>query len=251
MTLYELIFVCIVGLAVLCLVLFPSFRQKLKVLMGGFLNVFIEDKAKTPEGARAIYQQAIEEAEGVYNKVTDTLRSVSGRYNLEHKNLNKLNEELARTEAACENFVKAGQMDEAKLYAEKRQELVDEIARKKILVSELLKAKEEATEIAQHSEEKLRKLKAQSKSIVSDMQIKQQLSEVYDDIDELKKVKTTDKLLDSVRDGYEELSMKAAGAKEIHEAKVSTKIKKAENKAKTLSSDAYLQELIAKQQPKK
>lgn len=250
MTLYELIVFCFLGLAVLCLVLFPSFRGKVKVMLGGFLNVFIEDKAKTPEGAKAIYQQAIEEAEEAYKKANDTLRIVAGRYTNEKKTLNKLNEELTKTETACENFVKSNQMEEARLYAERRQELVEEISRKKVMVDELGKATQEATEIMNHAEKKVKKLTTQSKTIVSEMEMKKQLAEMHNDMDELRKDKSVDKLLQAVQDGHEELSAKAAGAKHIHDNKVSTKIKKAEDKAKELNSDAYLKELIAKQQKK-
>ena len=34
---------------VLALIIFPGVRGKLKVLVGGFLNIFVEDIAKTPE----------------------------------------------------------------------------------------------------------------------------------------------------------------------------------------------------------
>ena len=48
---------------VLALIVFPGVRGKLKVLVGGFLNIFVEDMAKTPEGAKAVFQQAIEEVQ--------------------------------------------------------------------------------------------------------------------------------------------------------------------------------------------
>lgn len=39
---------------VLALIIFPGVRGKLKVLVGGFLNIFVEDIAKTPEGAKKV-----------------------------------------------------------------------------------------------------------------------------------------------------------------------------------------------------
>lgn len=44
---------------VLALIIFPGVRGKLKVLVGGFLNIFVEDIAKTPEGAKAVFQQLL------------------------------------------------------------------------------------------------------------------------------------------------------------------------------------------------
>ena len=52
---------CCIALAIAAIIIFPSFRQKLKSLVSGFLNVLVEDVAKTPEGAKAVYSQAIEE----------------------------------------------------------------------------------------------------------------------------------------------------------------------------------------------
>lgn len=246
MTLTQMIFMAVVALVILVLVLFPSFRGKLKTLVGGFLNVFIEDKAKTPEGAKAIYQQAIEEAQEKYNKASETLRVVSGRHENAAKKLQKLKTDLKDTESKCETFVKANRMEEAALYAEKREELLGEISRAELMVTELNKAMKEATEISQHTEKTLKKLKQQSKTIVSEMEMKRQLAEMYDDLDEMKKTTSTSKLLESVQDGYEDLSVKAAGARTVHESKVSTKMQKAEKAAAKSSADAYLEQLKAK-----
>lgn len=45
----KLIVGIIFVLVLLALIIFPEFRHKIKVLVGGFLNVFVEDAAKTPE----------------------------------------------------------------------------------------------------------------------------------------------------------------------------------------------------------
>lgn len=44
---------------VLALIVFPGVRQKLKVLVGGFLNIFVEDVAKTPEGAKPCFSKPL------------------------------------------------------------------------------------------------------------------------------------------------------------------------------------------------
>lgn len=75
---------------VLALIIFPGVRGKLKVLVGGFLNIFVEDIAKTPEGAKAVFQQAIEEVQERYNKAGDTLNRFVGEQSSVQKNLNKL-----------------------------------------------------------------------------------------------------------------------------------------------------------------
>lgn len=54
-TIPEFVVICVGVAFVIILILFPSFRQQLKALAGGFLQVFVQDTAKTPDGARAIY----------------------------------------------------------------------------------------------------------------------------------------------------------------------------------------------------
>lgn len=91
---------------VLALIIFPGVRGKLKVLVGGFLNIFVEDIAKTPEGAKAVFQQAIEEVQERYNKAGDTLNRFVGEQSSVQKNLNKLSAERAK--AVAKYFIACG-----------------------------------------------------------------------------------------------------------------------------------------------
>ena len=52
---------------------------KARVLVKGFGNLFIEDVARTPQGAKAIYIQAIEEAQKAYGQASDTLNLLAGK----------------------------------------------------------------------------------------------------------------------------------------------------------------------------
>lgn len=65
-TIPEFVVICVGVAFVIILILFPSFRQQLKALAGGFLQVFVQDTAKTPDGARAIYAQKIDESTDYY-----------------------------------------------------------------------------------------------------------------------------------------------------------------------------------------
>lgn len=103
---------------VLALIIFPGVRGKLKVLVGGFLNIFVEDIAKTPEGAKAVFQQAIEEVQERYNKAGDTLNRFVGEQSSVQKNLNKLYGELKDVESKCESLVRSGNMADAAIFAD-------------------------------------------------------------------------------------------------------------------------------------
>lgn len=60
LTIPEFVVICVSGAFVISLILFPSWREQIKTLAGGFLQKFVQDTAKTPEGAKAIYAQKIE-----------------------------------------------------------------------------------------------------------------------------------------------------------------------------------------------
>lgn len=242
MSLTALIIGIVVVIFVLLLIFFPEFRALFK----GLTRVFIKDIATTPEGAEAIYDEKINDAQEAYNKADNALKVAAGKLSNAQRDMETLKSRLAKTEADCESLVKNGKLDMAQLKAEEREEIVADIKR----LAELIKAYEAATNTAKEAQEmcgrNLRKLKRESKDVVENMKVKQQLKEVYDDMDELKNVTATDKLLDSVREKNSNLNAIVEGSKVVHESKTSTKLQKAEAEAKKIQSNDYLDALKKK-----
>ena len=242
MSLMHLIIGIAVFFFVLLLVLFPEFRALLK----GFARVFIKDMATTPEGAEAIYGEKIDEAQDAYSKADNAYRIAAGKLSNAKKDMEVLKTRLTNVEAECEIFVKNGKIDMAQLKSEEREEIISDIER----LSQLIKAFEVATAQAKEAQEmcekRLRKLKRESKEVVENMKVKNQLKEVYDDMDELKNVTATDKLLDSVREKNKDLDAVVEGSKVIHESRLSTRLQKAEAEAKKLQTNDYLESLKKK-----
>ena len=242
MNLTTLIICGVIAVFVLLLVFFPEFRALFK----GLTRVFIKDIATTPEGAEAIYGEKIDDAQEAYNKADNALRIAAGKLSNAQRDLQNLKERLGKVEAECESFVKNNKMDLAQLKAEEREEIMSDIRR----YTELVKAYETATNTAKEAqqmcEKNLRKLKRESKDVIENMKVKQQLKEVYDDMDELKNVTATDKLLDSVREKNSNLNAIVEGSKVIHENRTSTKLQKAEVEARKLQSNDYLDSLKKK-----
>ena len=242
MSLMHLIIEIAVFIFVLLLILFPEFRALLK----GFARVFIKDMATTPEGAEAIYGEKIDEAQDAYSKADNAYRIAAGKLSNAKKDMETLKTRLTKVEAECETFVKNGKIDMAQLKSEEREEIISDIER----LSQLIKAFEVATAQAKEAQEmcekRLRKLKRESKEVVENMIVKNQLKEVYDDMDELKNVTATDKLLDSVREKNKDLDAVVEGSKVIHESRLSTRLQKAEAEAKKLQTNDYLESLKKK-----
>lgn len=231
---------------VLALIVFPGVRQKLKVLVGGFLNIFVEDVAKTPEGAKAVFQQAIEEVQNRYNKAGDTLNRFRGEQASVQRELNKLHAELQDVEKKCESLVRSGNMADAAIYSNRREEILFEISQKEGYLRELDPMVREAQTVYEAYDKKLRELKKQSRMTVEEMKLRGNMKDLLGDLDELRRDSATDKLLGVVRDGAEDLRKEVDGAILVHASRTSTKMSVAEKHVAQAQSDAYLQSLAAK-----
>lgn len=235
-----------IALVVLALFIFPGIRKKLKVLVGGFLNVFVEDAAKTPEGANAVFSQAIEEVQTKYNQASDMLNKLSGELKHAQDRAESLAKEIQSAEASCERLVQAGQMRDAEIYASKRSELIAEMEQKKECIKRLQPMVAEATQIHDACGKRLRELQRKQKETVNKLKMNSQLKDMYDDLDSLRKDSATDKMLGAVLDGSKDLQMEVDGARVVYENKASTKLARAEQKAEELKNDEYLENLKKK-----
>lgn len=95
-------------------------------------------------------------------------------------------------------------------------------------------------------EANLKKLRRDSKEVVENMRVKEQLNDVYDSMDDLKNTTATDKLLASIKEKNEDLDASVAGARVVHENKTSTKVQRVNEKAKKIENDEYLESLKKK-----
>lgn len=242
----KLILYVIVFLAGVALLLFPEFRRGLKVLVSGFLGLFIKDLAKTPEGAEAVYNEAIEEERELYCKACDILNKASGEYQAAQYNLAKLQEAKKKIETTCERLVREGRDNDAYIYAEKLGEVSTDIERAKKVMAEYEAYVEEAKKAVNFREKRLKDLKKQQKDTISDMKLAKQTKDIHNDMDELRRERTTHKLLDAVNEGASDLRKEADGARIVHQSKNSTKIANIEKDMDSAQASEYIASLKEK-----
>lgn len=233
-------------LAVVALILFPEFRRSLKVLCSGFLNLFVQDLAKTPEGATAVYNEAIEEERELYVKACNVLNKASGELQSAQNNRVKLLDAKKKIEATCEKLIREGREKDALLYAEKRIEVENDIARADKVIAEYEAYVEEAQKAVNFREKRLKDLKKQQKDTVSDMKLARQTKDIHNDMDELRRERTTHKLLDVVNEGASDLRKEADGARIVHQSKNSTKIANIEKDMESAQASEYIASLKEK-----
>ena len=238
---------CAIALLVfIALVLFPEFRRGLKVLISGFLSLFVKDLAKTPEGAEAVYDEAIEEEREMYRKACNVLNKVSGEHQAAQQNLVKLQEAKKKIEATCERLVKEGRDNDALIYAEKLSEVNNDIERAKKIISEYEVYVDEAKNAVNFREKRLKELKKQQKDTVNDIKLAKQTKEIHADMDELRRDRTTHKLLEAVNDGASDLRKEANGARIVHQSKTSTKVANIEKDMESAQASEYIASLKEK-----
>lgn len=242
----KLILGIVLGIILLALLIFPEFRKKIKVLVGGFLNVFVEDAAKTPEGAEAVFNQAIQEAQNNYNRAASTFNKLSGELKSTEDSIARLTKELRDVEANCERLVKSGQYSDAEVYSARRSEILSEIERKKECAEKLKPMVADAQQIYAACGKKLTDLKRVKKETVAKLQMNGQLKDLLGDLDELRKDTATSRMLDAVMDKSRDLQKEVDGARIVHENRASTKIARAEQKAAQMRGDEYLESLKKK-----
>jgi len=233
-------------LFVLALVIFPEFRRSLKVLCSGFLNLFVQDLAKTPEGATAVYNEAIDEERELYRKACNVLNRVSGELQAAQGELAKLQENKKRIEATCERLVKDGRDNDALLYAEKLGEVNNDIERAKKVIAEYEPYVAEAKKAVNYREKRLKELDKQKKDTVNDIKLAKQTKDIHNDMDELRRDRATHRLLDAVNEGASDLRKEANGARIVHQSKTSTKIADIEKDMDSAQASDYIASLKEK-----
>lgn len=237
-------------LFIIALILFPEFRKSLKVLCSGFLNLFVQDIAKTPEGATAVYNEAIEEERILYRKACNALEKVSGQLDDAKKTLANLENKLKEVENYCERLVAAGRENDAMIYAEKREEVLTDIESTKAIIAEYEPMVAEAQTLVRQREKNLRKLKKDQKDKVNQMKLDMQTKKMHEDMDDLRNDRASHKLLDAVDERAKDLRKEATGARIVHQSKTSTKVANIEKTMAQEKSSEYIASLRAKQNKK-
>ena len=242
MTTANLLIILGVILAVAIFIIFP----KARTLVKGFINIFIEDKAATPDGLRALFAEKIDEAQDAYNQAAQMLRRVTGEHAACQKRIAELKQEIVNAERSTETAVRANRMEDAQLFAEKREDLLSSLQTETTRMQQLDVAKKKSEELYTARERYLKDLKRKSKEEVDKMRTSLQTKQLFEDLDEMSADTHVDKLLQSALERSADLEKEAIGAAQIHNSKTSVKFENAEVRARKDASSAYLDELKAK-----
>lgn len=246
MSLIQIMLTTIATLIILAMIIFPEARKGAVVLLRGAASKFVEDRAKTPEGASAIYTQAISEAEEQYQSAKEIYHRLSGRKKRIENEITDLKDKIRQAEIRIDGFARKGDRENAKLYADQMVQLKATLKSKEQALTTLTPSVDRAKQAYEASSKKVTTLKTQKQNVVSQMETNRMTKKLMDDLDDVYKNSATDKMLDAVLEGAGILQEESSGAIAAHEAKVSTRIANAERAAEDAESEAYLDEIMKK-----
>lgn len=242
MKLSTLLVIIVVAVVALILVMFPESR----VLLKGFVRLFIKDRATTVEGAQAVFDQQIDELQEVRDKADEALRVASGKRSMEERKNKALKSRLKELEDACDALVKVGNIEAASTKSEERTDTLTEIKNSDLRLKAYIEGENAARESFNMAERNLKASKRKAKEAIENMKTKQVMKEVYDQIDENRANSGTDKLVDAIMEKNQSLDEVVEGSRVVHNSKLSTRSAKADEAAHKAQGDAYLESLKKK-----
>ena len=246
MKLSTLLVIIVIAVVALILIMFPESR----VLLKGFVRLFIKDRATTVEGAQAVFDQQIDELQEVRDKADEALRVASGKRSMEERKNKALKVRLKELEDACDALVKAGNIEAASTKSEERTDTLTEIKNSDLRLKAYVEGENAARESFNMAERNLKISKRKAKETIENMKTKQVMKEVYDQIDENRANSSTDKLVDAIMEKNQNLDEVVEGSRVVHNSKLSTRSAKADEAAQKAQGDAYLESLKKKYKSK-
>lgn len=216
------------------------------VLIQGIYHTFFKDLMATPEGADKVFTVKIEQMQNRRVKAVEALQEISGQLNRMRANLKQCDTELANIEKNCEALARGGKFgDELEILAQQREGIVQQKAMYEEQVGELEPMCQDAQEVLTAIEAQIASLEREKVTVVNNLRMNIQKKEMYDTLDNLRKT-TVDKLLSDAREGNQRKADLAAGAKVVHESRLTTKVERAEKAAQGVETSDYISQLRAK-----
>lgn len=236
----------LVWIVCIAIVLVLLLSGKLRALLKGFFNLFVEDLAATPEGAEALFNQKIEEVEDKYRRANNVYKKVAGQRKRCQDELALLQNRLATVEKDCETLAKAHNEEALDIKIQLRADTIEDIDAHKETLKTLEAALKDASEARAACEENLNNIKKQRKQVVTKMKRNRDMKAIYEDLEGIGAGDHTSKLLNKVIEKGVELDDMVVGSKEAYDTKTSTKARKIDQKLKASANDDYKKALLSK-----
>lgn len=243
----TLTFICII-IGLICVWAIVTGKWKsISVLFNGIMEVFIQDLAKTPDGANAVYTDLI-------NKQTENLSNIKNIYSeivgeseilaretKEMENRSMKIEAQLKSSAARSDF--NSESPELILLAEEKFSLDDNIESNKKAILQINTEIIRIKDTMQTSEANIIKLKNERTTLINELKRNGRIAKVYSAVSNISVDNSSNNLITSVKEGVRESSAKSIGSRIVHDNSIEVKLEKAHKQAVSTAASDYLKSL--------
>jgi phage shock protein A len=208
---------------------------------------FLKKKVHTVEGVEAVYESAILEAQEKYEKSTKRLINILGNIQNTELKIEQVKHDIENIVSSCETEVANNNMGAAKILAQKKTRLDNQLSSLKENLEAYKVLDKEVTKINNKHEKDLEQLKLDKDKDINEVSLRNEVNDIYKELDPNRDASESDSLIKYVQnDVRDNAKAEIAGNKILYDRKgISTGEEDIDSDSKK-----FLDELVAKQKAK-
>lgn len=238
----------LIGLAVVAFIAILIFSGKARALVKGFINIFIEDRAATPEGADALYSAKEDDVMESLRTADEVFRKIAGQLARYQAELKDLEAKLPRIEQDSIKLAQRGDREGLYIKSQERTDVMEEIENHKNIIAKLQSAKDNAERARNDCEANLDRIKKEHKKVVTSLKQNAEMEKIYSDLNGIGADDATTALLEKVKERSQDLDDLVEGSRQQYESKISTRKQRLDERLRHSDTDDYAESLLRQYQ---
>ena len=215
---------------------------KVSYLVKGLVSVFVDSKIKTVEGARAVYNTAIEQAKEELDSMKEAAIQISGQRQTLEKDIKEISTRIPVLTKNCDQLVKSGHREDALPLALEKSKLEIELSGKMAALPTLQSNEKEALALMQSLEERIISFKQERDITLNEITLNSTIANANAKMADIRS-KVPTKMLETVREGLIETRQRALGSDVVNKSLITSKIEAASNTTNILNANSFLDSL--------
>lgn len=234
----------LIWLAVIGFVVILIASGKARALLKGFINIFIEDRAATPEGADALYSSKEDDVRESLRTADEVFRKIAGQLSRYEAELKELENRLPQIEQDSIKLAKRGDRDGLYIKSQERTDVMEEIENHKNIIQKLRGAKDNAERARNDCEANLDRIKKEHKKVVTSLKQNAEMEKIYSDLNGIGADDATTALLEKVKERSQDLDDLVEGSRQQYESKISTRKQRLDERLRHSETDEFAEQLL-------
>ena len=221
---------------------------KVSYLTKGVVSLFVDSKIKTVEGAKAVYNTAIEQAKDELREISEAVQFIAGDRKLLEQDIAKLKLDIPAKHEKCKQIMASASENRKEMampFAMQMEQLTIELTGKEQALPILKANEDEAIRTMRSIEDGLIKLQQERDMVIQGIQLNNTIAAANEKMINVRN-KTPIKMLETVREGYKESKKRALGSEVVNNSLMSSKLEAATSAANMTNASAFLDTLDRK-----